>query len=495
MGQDIAKTSFNEGDYQAFHGKLENNLAALRQLISRPGFGEGRGSLGAELEMYIIDPDGHPLCANQEILDNARDPLLTLELNRYNLEYNLAPYSLDNQPFFNTERDIRNALNRLEKLAHQQGGRMAIVGILPTLRQQDFGAHSMTNRRRYQALVKQLLAKRGCTFKVHINGANPLQLEMEDVTLEGANTSFQVHYRVAPKAFADTYNTLQMMTPLALALAANSPTLFGHSLWHETRIPLFKQSIDIRNTDRYHWHPPPRVNFGNGWVRRGAFELFNETVRSYAPILPLCSDEDALQIVNNHGVPKLSELRLQQSSVWLWNRPVYDDAEGGHLRIEMRALPAGPTAVDMVANAALLIGLTEGARDRINQLLPGLPFHLAEYNFYRAAQHGLEAKLVWPSDRQSGCQERRLMDVLEELLPVAREGLRRIGISGAEIDHYLAVIEQRLDSGQTGAVWQAQTLTRLEREHSRHRALHLMLERLVGHGHSNRPVGEWPLDD
>lgn len=219
MGLDIAKTSFTTGDYQAFHAKLENNLSALKQMLAQPGFGQGKGSLGAELEMYIIDRQGHPLCANQEILAEAQDPRLTLELNRYNLEYNLAPYQLDNQPLLNSEKDILRQLNHLETLAQKHGGRMAIVGILPTLRQQDFGLHSMTDRRRYHALVKQLIEKRGSTFKIHINGADPLQLEMADVTLEGANTSFQVHYRVEPKNYADTYNTLQLVTPLAAGLS------------------------------------------------------------------------------------------------------------------------------------------------------------------------------------------------------------------------------------------------------------------------------------
>jgi hypothetical protein len=54
-------------------------------------------------------------------------------------------------------------------------------------------------------------------------------------------------------------------------------------------------------------------------------------------------------------VPALEELRLHQGTVWRWNRAIYDPAEGGHLRIEMRALPAGPTVIDMLANAAFLL--------------------------------------------------------------------------------------------------------------------------------------------
>ena len=135
--------------------------------------------------------------------------------------------------------------------------------------------------------------------------------------------------------------------------------------------------------------------------------------------------------------PSLAELRLHQSTVWLWNRPIYDDADGGMLRIEMRALPAGPTAVDMAANAALLIGLAEGIRPRIHELLPAIPFDIAEYNFYRAAQHGLDAQLVWPAFDQSGYQEQSIRAIIERLLPVARQGLDTIGIAAHESARYL----------------------------------------------------------
>ena len=491
MGIEIEKTSFDSADHSSFRDRLECNLVALKHLLSRPGFGQGPGSLGAELEMYIVDAQGHPLLANEEILEAANDPLLTVELNRYNLEYNLAPYALSAQPFLNTEQDIQRTLHKLNHIAGNYGGRMATVGILPTLTKDHFGMHCMSDRRRYHALVKQLIEKRGSNFRIDINGVDPLQLEMMDVTLEGANTSFQVHYRVSPDDFADMYNAMQLVTPLVLAVSANSPSLFGHLLWHETRIPLFKQSIDVRNTDRYHWHAPARVNFGNGWLRRGVYELFNETVRCYEPLLPICAGEDPMAVVKSGGLPALHELRLQQSSVWLWNRPVYDDNDGGHLRIEMRALPAGPTAIDMVANAALQIGLAEGIRLDIDSLIAALPFYLAEHNFYRAAQDGLQATLVWPSPTQYCCEEKTLLDILLSLMPVARAGLRSIGIEEKEITRYLGVIEKRLENGQTGSVWQQRALAQLESRCSRRQALHLMLEQMLQNANINLPVAEW----
>ena len=493
MGIEIDRTRFAAEDYQSFRQRLEENLEVFSRLVDDPGFGRGPGSLGAELEMYIVDEDGRPLHANQEIQARTGDPQLTLELNRYNLEYNLSHYPIAGTPFGSTEQEIIGKLDSLRPVAAEFGGRVVPIGILPTLQKADFGSHCITDRRRYHALVAQLLQRRGGQFRIDINGEDPLRIEMSDITLEGANTSFQVHYRVSPEAYADTFNAIQLMTPLALALGANSPTLFGHRLWHETRIPLFKQSIDTRHLDRYGWNEPARVSFGQGWARRGAAELFREVVRLYPPLLPICAARSPAREIADGLMPSLAELRLHQSTVWLWNRPIYDDADGGMLRIEMRSLPAGPTPVDMVANAAFLIGLAEGIRPRINELLPAIPFPIAEYNFYRAAQHGLEAKLVWPGFEQSGYREQPAREIIEASLPLAREGLARAGIDSTESVRYLGVIEQRLARRQTGASWQLERLAQLGQTMPMDSALRDLLEEFMEHSVANKPVAEWPL--
>ncbi len=485
MGKDIDRTVFSDKDYTRFKKRLQANLDELQSLLADREFGVGPRSLGAELEMYIVDETGRPLFCNQEILDEVGDPQLTLELNRYNLEYNLSPYRTDQSPFTSTQREIEAKLAQVRAVAANHGGRVVPIGILPTLKQSDFGSHGITDRRRYHALVAQCIKYRGSAFKIDINGENPLKIDMADITLEGANTSFQVHYRVDPERYADTFNAIQLISPLALAIGANSPTLFGHSLWHETRVPLFKQSIDTRHLGRYGWNEPPRVNYGHGWVRRSALELFQEVVRVYPPLLPICGD--------TYEPASLVELRLHQSTVWLWNRPVYDSVDGGQLRIEMRALPAGPTPVDMVANAAFMIGMAEGILPRINQLLPALPFRGADYNFHRAAQFGLGARLVWPRETQSGCQEQSVITLLEEMLPYAKQGLESIGIAAAEADRYLGVIRQRLERRQTGAIWQQRKLALLRREMSLDQALHSLLEEYHEHSLAGEPVAEWPL--
>jgi len=208
MGIEIDRSSFGEADYRAFGLLLEENLECLQQLLSQPGFGDGPASLGSELELYVVDTAGNPLYANEDILADSGDPHLTLELNRYNLEFNLSAYALSDSAFASTEREILTRLGQLRAVAARHGGRIVPIGILPT---------RITPRRRYQALVDQLISRRGDEFRIDINGDDPLMFELADITLEGANTSFQVHYRVRPADYADTFNAVQLVTPLVLA--------------------------------------------------------------------------------------------------------------------------------------------------------------------------------------------------------------------------------------------------------------------------------------
>lgn len=496
MGQDISVCDYSPESLARFNDKLSQNLAALSQLVLREGFGQIKSDsliLGAELELYIIDCNGKPLPVNKALLDDINDPQLTLELNRYNIEYNLTPYSIPQQPFIATENEILRQLDIINTSAAKQRGRVLPIGILPTLERSHFGPEMVTDRRRYHTLVEQLLLRRGRDFEININGQNPLETTMSDVTLEGANTSLQVHYRVNPEEYVDTFNALQLVTPLMVAVSANSPGLFGHRLWHETRIPLFKQSIDTRHKDRYSWCQPARVNFGHGWLRQSPLDLIQETVRCFPPLLPVFGQEDPQQALAAGLAPKLEELRMHLSTVWWWNRSVYDDTDDGHLRIELRALPAGPTAIDMMANAAFYIGLAEYYKREMPIITAALPFHLAEHNFYRCAQHGLNARLIWPDKNQSECKQYPVTEVLKQCLPLAKQGLESINISPAEINRYLPIIERRILSAQNGANWQINTEDKYLNNHSRADSLSLMLEDYIANSQSNLPVAEWPL--
>ena len=233
-----------------------------------------------------------------------------------------------------------------------------MVGILPTLRAEDLQLAALSDAARYRALNNGLRRLRQEPFRIRIDGADPLELAADDVGLEGANTSFQVHLRVDPDRFADHFNAAQLATGPVLAVAGNSPTFLGHRLWEETRVALFKQAVDDRDAAGRSSRRVSRVAFGTGWIATGAMELLEESVRLHEPVLPVLGAERPLERLAAGRVPALDELRLHQSTVWRWNRAIYDPAGGGHLRIELRALPAGPTVVDMLANAAFLLGLT-----------------------------------------------------------------------------------------------------------------------------------------
>jgi gamma-glutamyl:cysteine ligase YbdK (ATP-grasp superfamily) len=490
MGQEIADTNFTAADSAKFSDKLHGNLRALKKLLAQPGFGEGELSFGAELELYIVDANGAPLHKNLEIIEQMNDPLLTLELNRYNLEYNFSPVNVKDNCFAATQKEALTAFHKINCIASQWDGRVVPIGILPTLQQSDIGHHAMTPQHRFEALTNELIQLRGGPFTIAIEGEDALQLAMDDVTLEGANTSFQIHLRVPPNEFADFYNALQLVTPLVVAMAANSPTLFGHRLWQETRIPLFKQSIDCRPKDSM--HPiPARVNYGTNWLRESAYELFAEAALLYQPLLPVCSEEDAEAVLAQGGTPSLKELRMHLGSIWLWNRPVFDPVNGGHLRVELRALPAGPSVVDMLANAALAIGLAKAMQANIRELLPAIPFTYCTANFYRAAQKGLDAELYWPSHSQNKPEYFPVPEILNKLLPRLPESLASMGFVPSDTASLLDVIGHRLDSRQTGAQWQLNKLEELRKDMHKRDALIAMLHEYQTNSDANIPVAQW----
>jgi hypothetical protein len=378
----------------------------------------------------------------------------------------------------------------VSRAAARHGGRIVTIGILPTLTGADLTGDVLTDSRRYRALSAGLRRLRDEPFEVVFEGADRLAMRCDDVTLHGANTSFQLHLRVPPAAFARTFNAAQIATAPVLAVAGNSPLFLGHRLWDETRIALFRQSVDDRLvTPGDEWRPA-RVSFGHGWVRHGALELFHESVALHPVLLPVVGDEEPLACARGGGVPRLHELRLHHGTVWRWNRAVYDAAAGGHLRIEMRALPAGPTVTDMLANAAFLLGLTLALAPDADDLVCRLTFGQARRNFYEAARRGLDAALLWSTTATPSPEPHAAAVLIPRLLPIARRGLVDAGVDAAEADAVLAVIAARVETGRTGARWQRATLDGLAGAPDPHR---ILLERYVAAAASGRPVHEWTI--
>jgi len=497
MGRDISEKDYSADDYVNFNHKIHDQLDSLKQVLAKPDFGAGEIYIGAELEIYLIDDHHQVSPVNLELLAKLNDEQFQSELNKYNLELNLLPVRAAGKPFSQLTQEILTKFEHLNSAAKKLNTRPVAIGILPTLKEQHLSKNFMTELGRYKLLARELSNLRAEPFHIKIDGDEPIDFYTSEVCTEGANTSFQVHLMTEKENFSDTFNAAQLSLPMSLAIAANSGVFLGNCAWDETRVALFKQSTDNRIPDNNNWREPARVTFGHGWVRKGPWELFSETVNLYQPIMPEFFEsvddfnKQACEgkIGSNH--PELAELNFHMGTTWPWNRPIYSPNGNGHVRIEFRALPAGPTALDMSANAAFTIGMAAGLAPKIEQYLSRIPFQYAEYNFYRAAKNGLDATILWPQNYQNKPVEVPIKSVIDEMLLIANDGLSSLGVETKERDKYLQIIQRRLSTGVTGGSWAKHTLRHLRKSLNNDQACAKMLEiyyqnQLIGH-----PVSEW----
>jgi Glutamate-cysteine ligase family 2(GCS2) len=428
--------------------------------------------------------------ANAAVLERIADPDFQTELGAYNIELNVPPRRLSGASLADLEADLRASLNAAEDKARGVGAHIVMVGILPTLVPDDLEDDWMSVSARYSALNDSISLARGEDLHIDITGAERLSTYSSTIAPESACTSVQLHLQVSPEDFPAHWNAAQVLLAPQVALGANSPFFFGRQLWAETRTELFLQATDTRPPELKNQGVRPRVFFGERWIT-SIFDLFEENVRYFPSLLPEISDEDPVAVLAAGGAPKLQELRLHNGTVYRWNRPVYDLVQGRpHLRVENRVLPAGPTVVDVLANAAFYYGVVRVLAEEDRPVWTMLAFATARSNFTECARRGLDARLYWP-----GLGEVSPSDlVLRRLLPMAEEGLSRWGVAREVRDHYLGIVEGRATTGRNGSTWQVETVHRLaERGADRMEALTGMLELYCQGMHGNEPVHTWPL--
>jgi hypothetical protein len=489
MGKDVSRSTFTREDRTRYRQKVRRCLDVFALMLNDFRFDADRPMTGLELELNLMDLDGGPAMRNAQVLADLADPSFQTELGQFNLEINIAPRLISGLGFDDYEEDLRASLARADERARKANARLVTIGILPTLTQRDAVLENISADPRYRVLNDQMLAARGEAFTLDIRGVEALQSGTDSIAPEAACTSTQFHLQVAPEDFASYWNASQAIAGIQVAVGANSPFLFGKQLWAETRIALFEQATDTRPDELKAQGVRPRVWFGERWIT-SIFDLFEENVRYFPPLLPICDDEDPVEVLNSGGVPRLAELRLHNGTIYRWNRPVYDIMNGRpHLRVENRVLPSGPTVVDMLANAALYFGLLRSLAEADRPVWTQLTFSQAEENFHVSARDGLRAAVYWPRLGELLATDL----VLGHLLPWAYDGLDRFGVDPAVRDRLLGVVEQRCRTGRNGATWQTETVAVLEREHGLDRptALREMLHRYADLALSNEPVHTW----
>ena len=394
MGEHSVDQQFDERKSQAFMKALLEDLRALEYMIESGGLETGVARIGAEQEMFLVDRNMRPAPISLEVLDQAKDSRLTTEIARFNLEANLTPLPLSGGCFRLMEQELAELLGLVHKSAETFGAEVLLSGILPTLQKSDLTLENLTPIPRYYQLNRGVIGLRGGPFTIHIKGLDELQITHDNIMMESCNTSFQVHFQTSPAEFASRYNMAQAITAPLLAAAVNSPLLFGHRLWQETRVALFQHSTDARSRTQLARSQPTRVSFGDQWLKNSVVELFHDQISRFRPIMITQPDEDPFQVLARGETPLLSALRMHNGTVWRWNRACYGVADGiAHLRIENRALPSGPTVQDEIANAAFFVGLMVALPEEYGEIAKRLSFDDAKENFFAAARHGLNAQL------------------------------------------------------------------------------------------------------
>ncbi|TXR56674.1 glutamate--cysteine ligase [Quadrisphaera setariae] len=533
MGQEVDAAALGRERRRAHRERLALCLGALEGMLTEHARGRARFEddaprVGVELELVLVDPaSSAPLRANDAVLQRiaaASGPgasggpggsggsdgkLWGPEISAHTLEVNLPPGALEGRGLAALERGLRSRLDAAHARAGEVGGRLLMTGLLPTLLPEHTRGDWMTPSARYRALQEAVLEARGEDLALDVEaapgtpGGQRLSLLLDTLAAEGACTSTQVHLKVAPEQFAASWNAAQLLMGPQLALGANSPFAFGARCWEESRVPVFTQAVDTRPPELAAAGAPPRVFSGSDWLDAGrgalaAWDLFAENVRDFPPLLPQTWTEDPAAELAAGRAPRLPELCLQGGTVWRWNRPVYDVAPSGgaadrperaHLRIENRVLPAAPTVLDAVADAAVWLGAVHALRTSGPDPALLLPHSAVVAGLHAGAREGLRARLPWPGLGMA--EARRLL--LDQVLPLAADGLAAAGVAAAEVDRYLQVAQERATTGRTGAQWQARALAALEeRGADRRTALAGVVERYADHQDGGEPVHTWP---
>lgn len=502
MGTEVAAQKFTGDDRVRFRQQVSRGTEAIARMLADGLFtDQGRTPeplLGMEVELNLVDAATNPAMANTTVLDAIADPNYQTELGQFNIEINVSPRPFVDDDTLALEQALRTSLNRAEARAAATDNHLVMIGMLPTLRTQHFAHQWISANPRYDLLNEQIFAARGEDIELDITGiplddghaAERLHTATDSILPEAACTSLQLHLRVAPEDFAAHWNAAQAISGVQVALAGNSPFLAGTALWHESRIPVFEQATDTRPLELKNQGVRPRVWFGERWINT-IFDLFEENTRYFPALLPVSTEVDPLAELDAGRIPELEELRLHNGTIYRWNRPVYEVRDGqAHLRVENRVLPAGPTVVDIMANAAFYYGVVRGLVEADRPLWSQMSFNAAAENLQAGARSGFDAQLYWPDVGWVRPDEL----TLRRLLPLAEAGLESFGVSRRAQRRYLSVIEGRCLTRQTGSVWMRKAVAAREAAgDDRPTALRGMLSDYIALMHEGEPVHSWPL--
>ncbi|GJM35507.1 MAG: hypothetical protein DHS20C18_45080 [Saprospiraceae bacterium] len=494
MGEQRVTMVDTEEMMHNFMRNLLKDVQALEYMLKNDWVEKDVIRIGAEQEMCLVDKKTFkPAPVAVDALEKLKKyKWIDSELARFNLETNLTPRVFKGNCLSKMEDELNTNLDKIRNKVKSLDSDIILTGILPTLRKFDLEMHNLTPKPRYFALMESINRQLiGNAYELRLLGIDELLVKHDSPLLEACNTSFQVHLQVTPDSFVKMYNIAQTLAAPVTAIGANSPIVFGKRLWHETRIALFQQALDVRTTHDHMRERSPRVSFGSGWLKESIMEIYKEDIARFRVLLSAETEEDSFEQIAQGKAPKLKALQVHNSTVYRWNRPCYGISDNGkpHLRIENRVLPAGPTVIDEVANAAFWLGAMIGMAEEYDDIRTKISWEDVRDNFGKAAKFGIDSQFTWFGDEKIGACEL----VLKKLLPLARKGLESRKVDAADIKKYLGIIEQRAKRHMNGARWQLRAFTQLIKEVNRDEALAIMTSAIIKNQMKGLPGHLWEL--
>ena len=486
MGEHAVQTLETASQRAEFIHFLIQDIKALEYMLENKLIESGITRIGAEQEFCLVTADWRPSDNNLDVLKDINDEHFTTELATYNLEINLDPVELKANALESVHQQLDDLLDKARKAARRYGSNVILTGILPTVGSRHLGYNYITPSPRYYALNQILKEVRGSDFQLHLRGVDELSIIHDTVLFEACNTSFQLHLQIEPDDFVQSFNWAQAISGPVMGVSTNSPLLLGRELWSETRIALFQQSIDTRNTSYALKDQRPRVSFGKEWATGTAVDIFKDNIAQYPAILSTKIEEDSYQMVKEGKIPKLRALGLHSGTIYPWNRACYGVGNGKpHLRIENRYIPSGPSTLDEMATFAFWVGLMQARPKKFDNLPEVMDFREIKNNFIKSARAGLDTFQCWDGQRLS------TEDLItKEFLPIAYRGLKNSGMDEEAIEKYLQVIEQRA-KGKTGSKWLTRNYRKVRKENKIDHSLRLLTQQPHENQHTGKSVYQW----
>lgn len=516
---DLVRRSRTDDARRTFHRRVDEQAKTLKAAIEDGRFANERFSVGLELEAYVVDADGRLAGVPESVFDT---PGCNKELGLHNVEINTAPNafdadgiaaqaaSLDEQVAAAREAlrdvDLELVLDAMWTIPPEQG----TAAYLSTVeRVEDVTvAANMRQSPRYCAIDNDLLARTGGEIELDLPG---VRRTFPSILVESLTTSIQPHLQVPDtEAFADYYTVgIRTLGPV-LALATNSPFLpvdlyevretagessadgdgpdspydLVDSAYHEHRISVFEQSINVGDA-------PRKVRFPEDIDH--ATDVVDWLVDDHtcAPFLKeWVKDADA----EDEYADRIWELDHKRGTYWRWLRavvggePVAGTSERS-LRIEYRPIPTQPSVADIVGIQVLVSGLIHGLVDADHPIRT-LEWEATRECFYDVVETGLDATFAWVDADGDRTDDPTV--VYEEVFEYARRGLREQGLAPDAIDDYLGPIEARWTERTTPSRWKKQRVRdRLDDGDDLRSAIEGMQREYIERSRTGEPFVEW----